>query len=296
MTRGVASVLLIVLGAGFGVAATVPLLRSTGTTAKNYRGRDVPVVLGIAAAAALFGAVLVVFSVVLWTHRPGRPEVIRREALFTVVACLIVFLGGLYDDRRGGPERGLVAHFRELLSGRVTPGIVKLVAAVAAAALVAWAYRPPLITAIVGIPVMAGAANLWNLLDVRPARALKYFIPLCFLLLIVSSRSQYGLLASAAIGASLAIFPFDLTERAMLGDAGSNLFGFVVGVGLFQAMPIWGLVFALGVVLALHWTAETVTLSRIIESTPPLQWFDRLGLPTEEPRERQSGEESRYGW
>jgi hypothetical protein len=296
MTRGVAIILLVALGAGFGVVAAVPLLRSRGSTAKNYRGKEVPVVLGIAAAAALFGAVLVVFSVVLWTHRPGRPEAIRREALFTVVACLIVFLGGLYDDRRGGPERGLVAHFRELFSGRVTPGIVKLVAAVAAAALIAWAYRPPLFTAIVGIPVMAGAANLWNLLDVRPGRALKYFIPLCFLLLIVSAQSQYGLVASGAFGASLAVFSFDLTERAMLGDAGSNLFGFVVGVGLFDALPLWGLVFALGVVLGLHWAAETVTLSRLIESTPPLQWFDRLGLRTEEPRERQGGEESRHGW
>jgi hypothetical protein len=291
-----AILLLVVLGAGFGVAASVPLLRSEGATAKNYRGRDVPVVLGVAAAAALFGAVLVVFSVVLWTHRPGRPEVIRREALFTIVACLIVFLGGLYDDRRGGPERGLVAHFRELLGGRVTPGIVKLVAALAAASLVAWAYRPSLFTAIVGIPVMAGAANLWNLLDVRPGRALKYFIPVCFLLLVISGQSQFGLGASAAFGASLAVFLFDLTERAMLGDAGSNLFGFVVGVGLFATLPLWGLVFALAAVLGLHWAAETVTLSRIVESTPPLQWFDRLGRRPDEPRERQEGEESRYGW
>jgi UDP-GlcNAc:undecaprenyl-phosphate GlcNAc-1-phosphate transferase len=296
MTRGVASVLLTFLAAGFGVGATVLLLRSPGSTAKNYRGREVPVVLGIAAAAALFAAVLVVFSIVLWSHRPGRPEVIRREALFTVVACLIVFLGGLYDDRAGGPERGLVAHFRELLDGRVTPGIVKLVAAVAAASLVAWAYRPPLFTAIMGIPVMAGAANLWNLLDVRPGRALKYFIPFCSVLLIASGQSQYALVASAALGASLAVFAFDLTERAMLGDAGSNLFGFVVGVGLFQALPVWGLVFALGVILALHWAAETVTLSRIIESTPPLQWFDRLGVRAEESRERKDSEESRHGW
>ncbi|HEX2267008.1 MAG TPA: hypothetical protein VHI97_02240 [Actinomycetota bacterium] len=296
MTRGMANVLLMVLGAGFGVAATVPLLRARGATAKNYRGRDVPVVLGIATAAAVFGAMLVVFSVVLWTHRPGRPEIIRREALLTVVACLIVFLGGLYDDRRGGAERGLLAHFRELFSGRVTPGIVKVVAAAAAAVLVAWAYRPPLITAMVGIPLMAGAANLWNLLDVRPARALKYFIPICFLLLIVSGQSPYGLVAFAAFGASLAVFPFDLAERGMLGDAGSNLFGFVVGVALFDALPLWGLALALGVVLALHWAAETVTLSRVIESTPPLKWFDRLGLPTEEPREHQSGEESRHGW
>ncbi|MDP8956496.1 MAG: hypothetical protein M3N24_06010, partial [Actinomycetota bacterium] len=283
MTTGVANVLLTLLGAGFGVAAAVLLIRSPGTTTKNYRGKDVPVVLGIAAAAALFGAVLIVFSMALWTHRPGRPEVIRREALLIVVGCLLVFLGGMYDDRARGPERGLVGHFRELYQGRITTGIIKLVASVAAAALVAWAYRPPLLTAIVGIPVIAGAANLWNLLDVRPARALKYFIPFCLLLVAISSQSQYALVASAALGVSAAMFPFDLTERAMLGDAGSNLFGFVIGVGLFQGLPLWGLILALAAILALHWASETVTLSRLIQSTPPLEWYDRLGLPSDAP-------------
>lgn len=291
MTVGAATGVLIFLGAAFGIVAAILLLRSPANTAKNYRGNEVPVVLGVAAAAALFGAVLVVFSLVLWTHRSGRPEGIRREAIFIVLGCLVVFLGGLYDDRVPGGTRGLVGHFRELLRGNVTSGIVKLLAAVAAAALVAWAYRPSLVAAILGIAVMAGAADLWNLLDVRPGRSLKFFIPLCFVLLLLSAGSQYALVASAALGVAAAVFPFDLTERAMLGDAGSNLFGFVVGVGLFQGLPLWGLALTFLAVLALHWASETVTLSRIIESTPPLRWYDRLGRPSEEPREEPEGKE-----
>ena len=296
MTRATAIPLLIVLGGAFAFFTSVVLLRSSDRGTTNYRGKPVPAVLGIALAAAIFAATLVVFSVVLWTHTPGRPEVIRREALLILVACLVVFLGGLYDDRVGGPARGLVAHFRALFEGRVTSGIVKLVAALVAAALVAWAYRPSLLVAVLGVGVMAGAADLWNLLDVRPGRALKYFIPVCLVLLIVSLDTQYALVAPAALGAVAAVFFFDLTERAMLGDAGSNLLGFVIGVGLFESLPLWALVLAFLAILALHWASEAVTLSRMIESTPPLRWYDRLGRVGEEPREDPKRGESGGRW
>jgi hypothetical protein len=38
-----------------------------------------------------------------------------------------------------------------------------------------------------------------------------------------------------------------------------------------------GLAVALGLQVALHAVAETVTLSRVIALTPPLRWFDQLG-------------------
>ena len=296
MTRAAAIPLLILLGGGFAFAASVVLLRSSQGATTNYRGKSVPTVLGIAVAAAIFAATLVVFSAVLWTHKSGRPEVIRRDALFIVVGCLVVFLGGLYDDRVGGRARGLVAHFRELFQGNVTSGIVKLVAAVVAAVLVAWAYRPPLLVAILGVGVMAGAADLWNLLDVRPGRALKYFFPVCLVLLLVSIDTQYALVASAALGAAAGVSFFDLTERGMLGDAGSNLLGFVVGVGLFEGLPQWGLALAFAAIVALHWASETVTLSRMIESAPPLLWYDRLGRTGEEPPDEPRPEEFGGRW
>ncbi len=115
------------------------------------------------------------------------------------------------------------------------------------------------------------------------------------LLFLISIDTQFALVAAPALGASAALLPFDLSERGMLGDAGSNLFGFVVGVGLFQGLPTWGLALALAAILAVHWASETVTLSRIIESTPPLEWYDRLGRSdAASPGDRGDGEES--GW
>lgn len=289
--RTFAIALLLVLGGGLAWVASVALPWSEAMRVANYRRKEVPVVLGIALALAVFAATLIVFSLVLLTTR-SLPVLIGRQPVVTVIGCLIVFLGGLYDDRASGPARGLVGHFRELFRGNVTPGIVKLVAAVAAAALVAWAYRPSLAAALVGIPVMAGAADLWNLLDVRPGRALKLFIPVCLVLFVVSFDRQYPFVAAAALGASAVVLPLDLGERGMLGDSGANFLGFVVGVGLFQALPLWGLVLALGAILALHWASETVTLSTIIDRVHPLYWYDRLGRMRDEAPEDARSEES----
>ena len=63
----------------------------------------------------------------------------------------------------------------------------------------------------------------------------------------------------------------------MLGDAGSNVLGLLLGIALFDRLGTLGLAVALAVILGLHALAETISLSRIIERLPPLRWVDRLG-------------------
>jgi hypothetical protein len=63
----------------------------------------------------------------------------------------------------------------------------------------------------------------------------------------------------------------------MLGDAGSNPLGFIVGTGLAAILPTWGVILAAVMALGLQVAAETVTISRLIEAVPPLRWYDRLG-------------------
>ncbi len=80
-----------------------------------------------------------------------------------------------------------------------------------------------------------------------------------------------------ALGATAALLPFDLRERAMLGDSGANVLGFVLGVELYGRLSTPRLAVSLAAVLALHLVADTVTFSRIIRAVPPLRWFDGLG-------------------
>jgi hypothetical protein len=115
--------------------------------------------------------------------------------------------------------------------------------------------------------VGAGTANLVNLFDLRPGRALKV-----------------GILAGALLGepgvagACIGLLPTDLGEQTMLGDAGANALGAVLGVSLLRRVTgRSGRSAALLVVVALTAASERVSFSAVIDSTPPLRWLDRLG-------------------
>jgi UDP-GlcNAc:undecaprenyl-phosphate/decaprenyl-phosphate GlcNAc-1-phosphate transferase len=129
---------------------------------------------------------------------------------------------------------------------------------------------------VVGSAVVAGSANLWNLLDVRPGRSLKFFLPAGIGLAAALSGPFSVVFVVASAGAAPALAA-DLLERAMLGDSGANVLGFLVGVGTFLALRTPWLWLLMAGLVALHALADTITLSRLIDSTPPLRWFDRLG-------------------
>jgi hypothetical protein len=126
---------------------------------------------------------------------------------------------------------------------------------------------------VLGVVVIAGAANIWNLLDVAPGRALKYGL----LAAAVIAIDRMSALVAATVGIAAALLPLDVRERAMLGDAGANVLGFAIGVALFDRLSTGGLALAGVVVVGLHLVAETVTLSRIIGAVPPLRWLDNAG-------------------
>ncbi|HEX6230441.1 MAG TPA: hypothetical protein VF029_01870 [Actinomycetota bacterium] len=238
---------------------------------ENHRGVLVPRILGpLLAATAL-----------AWTAASDLVGDVGPAAWTVTLGGLLVFAAGLVDDLASPGPRGLRGHLRALAGGTVTTGIVKAVVTIGAAAVVVARLRPPsLWVALGGIVLLSGCTNVWNGLDVRPGRAVKAFLPigLGFVLAgdVWTAPAALGLLLGALVA-----LPADLRELAMLGDGGSNLLGFVAGIGLYLVLPGWGVVLAAVVATALNVVAETYTLSRAIDRTPPLRWLDRLGrLPT----------------
>ncbi len=237
---------------------------------ENYRGAQVPRVLGIALAGV---AVVSTLAVVEGGHVGRAGWGALASSLLVAGACLI-------DDLVPIGPRGLRNHLRSLADGHMTTGVLKFVVIVGAG-VVAVALQPgrPGWVRVAGVVLVAGSANLWNGLDVVPGRALKAF-------LVVGGASAFWLdwpLVPTVPGLVLAAVPalvVDLREAAMLGDAGANLLGFTAGLALYAVLPDpWVLVAAASAV-ALNALADTVTLSRLIEAAPPLRWFDRLGRRT----------------
>ena len=243
---------------------------------ENHRGVVVPRTLGILLTVCAGASAVVVAT----TGASAKP--VTRAGWGAVVASFLVFAAGLVDDLSPAGPRGLRNHLRAMASGRMTTGIVKLVV-VAAAAVVSVALQggPKGFVRVAGVVLVAGCANLWNGLDVRPGRALK-FGALGMLGVATAPFWLLPTLPGVAVGAALALWP-DLREHAMLGDAGANLLGFTIGLGLYLVLAdAWVVVVAVSVV-ALNVVADTVTLSRVIDAVSPIRWFDRLGrLPDRE--------------
>jgi UDP-N-acetylmuramyl pentapeptide phosphotransferase/UDP-N-acetylglucosamine-1-phosphate transferase len=260
--------------AGAGVArATLSWVRRDGRAAAalnrtNFHGRTVSLAGGPAlAAGATVGAVL--------GARGTGP------ALAALAAGAVSGAVGLYDDVAGNrPEqktaKGFAGHLGALREGRVTSGMVKI-AGVGGAALAASAMLTPgrgrKIEVLLGAGVIAGTANLLNLLDLRPGRALKAAAAIGAPL----TLGRGGGLAAGALGAGAALIPEDLNEQIMLGDAGANALGALLGVALAARTGPAGRAVALAVLAGLTAASEKVSFTKVIQDTPWLRAIDELG-------------------
>ncbi|WP_062951237.1 MULTISPECIES: hypothetical protein [Brachybacterium] len=248
----------------------------------NFAGREVSLAEGA----------LVVAGTCALARRTGRP--------LDLLALAGIGGLGLLDDllephqrRAGRPvSKGLRGHLASLRSGRLTTGAAKALGIPALALLAAAGGPAPRGGAMVPVDaaLMAGCANLANLLDLRPGRALKAVLPPAALLALTAGedeRARTGArLAVAALLPGALALPTDLREHGMLGDAGANVLGAAVGAAATRTLPAPARLALLGGVVALTLASEKVSFSAVIDRTPALRALDRAGrLPVPAPAE-----------
>lgn len=202
----------------------------------------------------------------------------------TAAAALVAGLGsgavGAYDDVVGTREehkaKGFRGHLGALREGRVTSGLVKIVG-VGAAGFVAAALLPKkrarITQTVLGAGVIAGSANLFNLLDLRPGRALKAGIMVGTPL----AAGRSGGMAAGPMGAVAGSLQPDLGEETMLGDCGANALGALLGTAYAARTGVFGKLVALAVIGGLTAASEKVSFTKVIERTPVLRAIDDLG-------------------
>lgn len=185
---------------------------------------------------------------------------------------------GLLDDLAGdSTNKGLRGHLGALRRGRGTTGALKI-AALAATGLASAAltdrrdHRALGPATLLGGAVIAGSANLANLLDLRPGRALKASVLAGIPLALAGERA-----AAAAVGAALGALPADLARETMLGDTGANAAGALIGSALVARTGLGGRAVALAALTALTLASERVSFTQVIESTPVLREIDSWG-------------------
>jgi UDP-GlcNAc:undecaprenyl-phosphate GlcNAc-1-phosphate transferase len=256
-------------------------LAATNLSRVNYRQRTVVAGLGVALAIGLLAWA---GPLALLTGLAARADWLLRAgigpdgaAVAAILAGIAFTLLGLLDDLiQDQGHRGFRGHLLALAHGRITGGGVKLLggALVALVAALLAAGDRPWYLVLVAAVVIASSANLANLLDLRPGRCTKVFLPLWLVGCLLDPTA--GAWSAGLAGAAAGTFPLDLGERGMLGDAGANALGGVVGVLLVTgpAWLLWALALAL---LALQAASERVSFSRVIDHNRWLRAVDRLG-------------------
>lgn len=313
-----------VVGAGIGVCAGLGYvlrrkrIKASQWERTNFHGVTVSLRGGVAMAGASVASAAVASA---FSDQP-------RAALGGLVASLGGGLAGYIDDVDQGAHdggkvaKGLKGHLGALAHGQVTTGVIKI-AGIGASALAASALVGSKATSMGGkvadlalnTVLIAGAANLANLLDLRPGRALKATVlvaaPLSYFSCAdaktpasgasvtsatasvtsgasgapsatpaapasASAASAQRLLASGLNAAAITALVEDLQETTMLGDTGANAAGALLGTSL-AANDSWKLRLgtALGVV-GLILASEKVSFSKVIAANPALNWLDQL--------------------
>lgn len=233
----------------------------------NHRGEQVTLLEGPAFLAGATAAGLL---------SPGLPARMRAATLLAGAGSGLL---GAYDDLAGSSaSRGFKGHLKALARGEVTTGAVKLLGigatGLAAATLAgpSAGKRTNVFDIAINGALIAGAANLMNLFDLRPGRAIKVG-------LIAGAPLAAGAgaaVVAAPLGAAAALLPEDLGERAMLGDAGANALGALLGLAATRL----GRGARLGVLaglIALNGASEYVSFTKVIRENPALNWLDMLG-------------------
>lgn len=281
-----------ILAGAFGAALAMfvrPIVENLGRggrlVATNYEGRALPVagsapwILAVVAAGLGLGG----------ARLAGCDDTaLARQAMTVAAGVLAASLVGVVDDLSPTAVKGFRGHLGAALRGEITPGFLKLGLVGAAALAVAAAKGGGPLEALLDGALIALFANLLNLLDLRPGRALKAGVALAALgigaaaatsSLAGPARGELVLLAAfAAPGVSF--LRHDLARAAMLGDGGANPLGFLLGCLWVSALSatIYGKAILLILVIGVNLFAERGSITSVVESNRILKALDEFGV------------------
>jgi len=245
---------------------------------QNYRGRQLPTAVGVVIPVT---ALFVVGAGRVGLLAAQRAPSWDQLATATLLATTGFGLLGAFDDVVGvGQSGGFRGHLRALAKGELSSGMVKLLGGAALGIVVAGPLATgdgSLLGALRDGAIVALAANMVNLFDRAPGRAVKVSVAVFVVAAVVAGTPTLAAPA-VGVGAGLGLLRPDLNEQAMLGDAGANPLGALCGLALLCAAPSpvsrW---LVLAVLLGLNVLSEVVSFSKVIDAVAPLRWADRLG-------------------
>ena len=239
----------------------------------NFRGNKIPNSFGIVFLLITVPCI----SLARYTYLPGWKDA-------PLWSCGIIGFGilGLIDDVLGDKSiKGIRGHIMALLTkGKVTTGLVKFVGGGLLSLWLAKQHEVVLgVRMVESTLIIALCSNAMNLLDLRPGRACGAFLLTSGSLIgywVVHGDNELIPLLLIFIPACR-VWLLDSQVKCMLGDAGSNLLGAALGIGIVfsPCTDLWrhGTFVAL---ILFHILTERYSLSKLIAANPILRFTDSL--------------------
>ena len=260
------------------VPAGVRGLAEAGLVRGNYRGSRLAFPLG----AILATAALVALAPLAFLNDRADLDLLDPGLRHWITYVLGIAFLGFLDDSLGqgmqaGAPRGWRGHARALREGRLSTGAIKAIGALALAAYAVSGRGLESFEYLADVALLILATNLFNLIDLRPGRAEKALVLLGLGLCIGAWTAEPVDLLGIFVGPVLVGAWFTLRERAILGDTGSNLVGAIGGVWLLTTLDETGRLIALAIVAGLTVYGELRSISKAVETLPPLRSLDSLG-------------------
>ncbi len=237
----------------------------------SFSGKSVSLTEGLVASAGMIAGAA--------AARAGA----RGGALTAISSAAAAgYIDDQLEDRFPAKGKGLRGHLGALREGKLTSGALKIAMIGGGAALgtlplprsgsaprrcATWVCQSALV---------AGSANLVNLLDLRPGRALKA-CGLAAVPLAVSGNGVAAAMAGSVFASGVACARDDLSGQTMLGDLGANALGAGLGYAVAASSRASVRAGVLGAVVALTLASEKVSFSKVIEGNSVLSWVDQLG-------------------
>jgi len=252
--------------------AFINMFEKGGRLVKNYKGEMIPQGIGI--IFSIYSLLWYILFLLLFNNNTTDTLLIQ----FAITAVCFI---GFIDDMLGTRDvLGFKGHFKSLLRGRLTTGTLKAIIGLLVSFVISLSITSNPLETVTNTLIIALLTNFFNLLDLRPGRAIKVYI-FTFLViligLIITHRAAAVLPFIPLVGSIIGYMPYDLKARCMMGDAGSNVLGISVGV-LVVLILSWHIKAAvLAFLIGIHIFTEKYSLTDVIKNNRLLNYLDNLG-------------------
>lgn len=245
------------------------MLVEANRVGKNFRGDSIPVGMGITYVPVVILSLLAIHFLF---------QRMNETYLTFLSVVLMMALVGITDDLMGNRDTlGFKGHIGCLIRGRLTTGGFKAVAGGIVSVLASVIISHSYIEVIINVLLIALFTNLLNLFDLRPGRAIKFYLLIGILFLILGVSSESTLILYLTIGYCVAYLPQDLKAKSMMGDVGSNTLGVSLGIVSATSFPMKYKYIIVALLIIVHLIAEKYSITAIIKNNRVLRYFDELG-------------------